>query len=537
MTSLVTAMGAQNMINKYLLLSGLACTSFYCQESFANDDLQNEIPYPFYQVQKSADGQQNKLTALNSGIASLQARIDIIRKAKKNIEVEYFIYALDQSSKLFTVELVKAAKRGVKVRILVDKSVTIFELDEYYAKALREKGIEVKYYNTAATIRLSSMNFRNHRKLLSVDDKYAITGGRNIEDDYFDLSPKYNFLDRDVLIEGPMARTLRDSFDQYFENRISEAPQFPTRPADFIRKRKSTANGKSTVTRKVSNKRNVDEYLERTKKAQDFLVDDNSNQKLLEKVASIGKPILYNSKSHICPELTYATDRPGGTFLKRLVDDYSDDYRYLRKVFNKKVSSTNKHLYLSSPYILNNRRSRKLMKDLLDRKVEITMYTNSLASTDAVYVAANLYKDVFRWARMGMNTHVHSSLYHDEATTKLDDSVKEARWGTHSKTQIYESLNSMGELETEIMVGTYNIDNRSNHYNSEMGVFCKGSEGYSKDVKDNMLDRLKHSYQIHGNRTATNSSGDRVAVLGKNPDGKFTTVLVALPAWLLKFLL
>ena len=66
--------------------------------------------------------------------------LEIIRKAKNNKEIEYFIYALDDSSKILTAELVKAAERGVKVRVLVDKSSTVFQQDEYYAQALKEAG-------------------------------------------------------------------------------------------------------------------------------------------------------------------------------------------------------------------------------------------------------------------------------------------------------------------------------------------------------------------------------------------------------------
>lgn len=510
-------------------------TSFAANEG---DDklLSDMIPYPFYDVQKVSEGQSNYLTVLNSGIASLEKRLEMIRSAKEHIEVEYFIYALDKSSKLITLELVKAAERGVKVRVLVDKSGTIFQLDEYYAKALAEKGVEVRYYNAAALIRISSINFRNHRKLISVDDRIAITGGRNVEDDYYDLSEHYNFVDRDVVVEGEMVKTMRDSFDYFFEDKIVERPTLPERPADMVEKTVRRAAGKVKYKKMVDNSKAVAKYEEKMQNARNFVTENEADLELAASVASLATPILNKKEKHLCPEVTYSTDKPGGNFFTRLVEKYSDDYRFLRKTLHDKISRTNHKLYLSSPYILNNMKTRKLMNHLLDNNVEITMYTNSLASTDAVYIAANLYKDIFRWSRMGMQTYVHSGAVLNNVDT-LDDTIQKARWGTHSKTQIYDSLNADGELESEVMIGTYNIDNRSNHYNTEMAIFCKGNEGFTRDVRESVQKRLDNAYKVHGNRTATDSKGNRVSVFGTQKKGLKLAALIALPSWLLKFLL
>ena len=211
------------MSMKKTLLAVLVTSSVAFAGGPSKESKRTEIvPKPFFEVQKIEDGLVNKMTLIETGVEGLKDRLDLIRKAEKNIEVEYFIYNHDQSSKLLTLELVKAAERGVKVRVLVDASVAVLELDKYYVEQMEAKGIDVKYYNTASIIRVSSIQFRNHRKLLSVDDKYAITGGRNVEDDYYDLSPEYNFMDRDVLVEGPIVKTMRESFDEFFNHKISD---------------------------------------------------------------------------------------------------------------------------------------------------------------------------------------------------------------------------------------------------------------------------------------------------------------------------
>lgn len=491
------------------------------------------IPHPFYDVQTSSEGKRNDMMILNSGIASLEKRLEIIRKAKRNIEVEYFIYGLDSSSKIFTQELIKAARRGVKVRILVDKSSTIFELDEFYAKALSDVGVEVRYYNAAAMIRVSSINFRNHRKLLSVDDLYAITGGRNIEDDYFDFSETYNFVDRDVYVQGDIVKTMRESFDKFFENEIVEVPEVPEKPSEFKMK---VYRERGSIIRKrkmVPNTKALEEYHSKVKKAQDFLILTPEELDLAKRAQKLGRKILSKKKMYECPITTFSTDRPGGNFTTRLMEEYSDDYRFLRKtLFDKGVKAT-KGIVVSSPYMINHPKSQDLYIHLLENNLDVTLYTNSMASTDALYVAANLYRTVFNWASLGIKTYIHSGEYIHETET-LSEGVKKAQWGTHSKTQLYEyhdpSLN-------EFMIGTFNVDNRSNHYNTEMALFCQGSSELFKEVKDSIENRMAHGYLIHKDFSATDKNGNSKSVFGANKDQLLKMSLMAIPSWLLNLLL
>ena len=486
--------------------------------------LSDAIPYPFHEVQKTADGKNNELTILNSGIASLKLRLDMIRRAQNQIEVEYFIYGLDRSSKIITQELVLAAQRGVKVRILIDKSAAVFVFNEYYAKALSEKNIEVRYYNAAPLIQVSTIQFRNHRKLLSVDDKEAITGGRNLGDDYYDLSPKFNFIDTDVYVKGDIVSTMRKTFDAYFESNISEKPDFPKMPRNA-----NIVSG----TRNQNNafKRLMKTYLEKTEAAKSFLVRTEQDENDIKKIDEIGEPILNNLKSHICPETTFTTDRPGATFINRLIEKYSDDYRFVRKTLYDKISTVDKSLLLVSPYMINNRYSHSLMDELLVNKVEINLYTNSLASTDAVYVAANLYLDINKWKKEGLNIHVHAGQYLNE-TPAFDDSIKNAKWGLHTKAHVYERSDS-----SEIMIGTYNIDNRSNHYNSEMAIFCKGNDELTSELKSSIQDRMREGLEITPDRSAIDKHGNKTSAMGIDPDNKLLMRLITLPSWFLKFLL
>lgn len=494
------------------VLSG--CNLVYWDEDFDSyHELSKTNPYPYHQVDvydPKTDHNRNEIQVLNSGVVALQMRIDMIRRAQRSIEVEYFIFSPDLSGKIIVQELVVAAKRGVNVRLLIDKSATVFEFDEFYAQALKQYNIEVRYYNAAPIYYISTINFRNHRKLLVVDDREAITGGRNIENDYFDLSTHYNFLDRDLYVEGSIVPAMRTSFDAFYDHSISERFQTPQKPTYRVELQK---------------------YERRIAQAADFLASNEAERAARIKIEAIARPLLLQKKRYLCPETTFTTDAPGGSFWTRFKDPYSDNYRFLRKTIFDKVMSVDQELILASPYLLNNRKSEHLMQTMLDKQVKLTLYTNSLSSTDASYVAAQLYQHVYDWQKLGITTYVHAGEWLAETDVVFPE-TKLARWGMHAKTQVYKRSNG-----NEVMVGTYNIDNRSNHYNTEMGLFCKGNNDLVQAIESSILSRAQQGYTIIAENEAIDNRGNKVNVYGAgNPD--ITKMkYMWLPSWMFNFLL
>ncbi len=474
----------------------------------ASSKLGEVIPYPFYEVQEN---QSNKVMVIDSGVAALELRLQMIRRAQKNIEVEYFIYNTDIAAKIFTRELVEAAKRGVKVRILIDKNFATFKFNTYYAAELAPFGIEVKYYNNAPIVKISTVQFRNHRKLLSIDDTEAITGGRNIGDDYFDISHEFNFYDRDIYVTGPMAKVMRESFDQFFNHKIS-----------VKLKRKE---------RNENNEVRASKWDAKVAKAKAFLEESPEETLIRSRMADVGVKVLETYKLHDCPTATFSTDAPGANFKSRLQQKYLDKFRFLRQTLAEKTLEVNKAFTLSSPYMIHNGRTRKVMKHLLGNKVDINVYTNSLASTDAVYVAANLYLYIKAWARAGIKIFLHDGKFLNDVPAMSAEAEK-ARWGTHDKSQVYES-----NTHTEVMIGTYNIDNRSNFYNTEMALFCRGNDELSLEVKDSILRRAKKGIQIQPDGTGIDGEGKPLNIYGASKNKVLMMKLITLPSWLLNFLL
>lgn len=486
------------------------------------DSTDNEDLYPYRQNLHS----NHPMQILNSGIGALWARVDMIRRANETLELEYFIFNTDKASRIILRELEAAAKRGVKIRLLVDKSAAVFVLDEFFAEALKKKKIEVRYYNAASIIQISTVQFRNHRKMISRDGVEAITGGRNIADEYFDLSETFNFLDRDVWVEGPIVATMVETFDRFWKSDIVETPVKPEAPIKFA--------GDRIVSRKEKQKREV-QHRERTRRfkakrkyAHRFLRDNKKeDSKALLFAESYGKKALAKTKKHTCPHVGFATDREGGDFAKRVSsEDYHLNYRLLRKEIAKWLDYIETEVTLDSPYFLNNSRSREALEKMLESGQKVNILTNSLGSTDAIYVSTVFAEEVRGYTPLdNFSAYIYTGHFSNESEL-MNDEIKNAVWGTHSKTIVFN--------DQAVMVGTFNIDNRSSYYNTEMAIFCNESKEIRDDVMDNIKLRMKHSKKLGKNGRPE----DGTALLANSSfTKKLLYFFLKVPASLLKFLL
>src|SRR3954463_1804239 len=174
----------------------------------------------------------HSIAHFDQGAASFNRRLELIASARRSIALEFFIYDVDDASRLLTQALIRKAREGVQVRILVDFSAPVFQLKPAYARLLSEAGVQVRYYNTSAFYRLVSVQHRSHRKLLIIDGTTVMTGGRNIGNDYFDLSERYNFLDSDLEVSGPIVKTVLQSFEVYWNSQLASLPASDPAPDD-----------------------------------------------------------------------------------------------------------------------------------------------------------------------------------------------------------------------------------------------------------------------------------------------------------------
>lgn len=169
-------------------------------------------------------------TIIDEGEVSLVARLNLIRSATRSIDLQTYIFDKDDSARLVLDELLAAARRGVKVRVLIDQLSAISDLQILGALASSHQNFELRVYNpTFGKARLNYFDYagsvlccfrrfnqRMHNKLLVIDDALGVVGGRNYQDDYYDWDSEYNFRDRDVLVAGPEVREMATNFDAFW---------------------------------------------------------------------------------------------------------------------------------------------------------------------------------------------------------------------------------------------------------------------------------------------------------------------------------
>ena len=484
----------------------------------AEDDALSDITdlYPY----RVTSYDKNDMQIINNGIAALYARIDLIRRAEKTIDLEYFIFNHDSAGRIILKELAEAAKKGVRVRVLVDKSKAVLELDEYYARVLKNHNIELRYYNAASILRLSSVQFRNHRKLIIRDGVEAITGGRNIADEYFNLSSTFNFFDRDIWISGELTQAMQDSFNLYWDSKIVQIPRFVEAPKINERlEDQQLAFGQYESKLKTFN--------DKTLEAESIFSENISDDHALSFALSFGQEKLKETNKYHCPQAAFATDREGASFWQRIKSHhYHENFRLLRKEIAKWMTKANHEVILDSPYFLEDKNSRIVMNDLLSRNVKITILTNSLASTDAIYVSTVFNNVVANYTPNPLfNAYIMKGEFTNDSLLFNDD-IRKADWGTHAKTIVYN--------EDSFMVGTFNIDNRSNFYNTEMALFCSGSAGLTQDILKDI--EIKKEYSHHLGADGKPDDGSKL-LEGATLKKKVLYFLLKIPASIMQFLM
>jgi cardiolipin synthase A/B len=146
---------------------------------------------------------------LKNGIEAFPAMFTAIDRASKFIALEMYIVSDNETGQVFRDHLIDAARRGVRVRVLID-SWGSWNLPDSFWKGLRLAGGKVRWFHPLSK---GLFPFRNHRKLLLLDDDIAYLGGLNISDEYFrGANNERPWRDNALEIVGPEVARLRRSF-------------------------------------------------------------------------------------------------------------------------------------------------------------------------------------------------------------------------------------------------------------------------------------------------------------------------------------
>lgn len=474
----MTIEGAIKKIFKYLMVAtlslylffilGLATINWWMTKSSGSEE----------GVQANSK-ETHSISLYNSGFQSLYSRLELIKQAKTSIELEFFIFNLDEASRLLTQALIERAQQGIEVRLLVDFSAPVFQLKPIYARYLRKYGVQVRYYNTSAAYRLLSMQHRSHRKLLIVDGAAVITGGRNIGNEYFDLSQDYNFLDTDIELRGPIVQAIKKSFNLYWDSSLS-------RIADEIEKEMTS---------------------EELELAKSFFSEKKSDAQILEKVTMFGGQ--QGAKSYPCHDVTFVTDIP----------NQGESNRRVYQAIARELADAKSEVVAESPYFVIKQEGYDILKAATSRGVKLNFLTNGLYSTDASYSVASLFFNVKWLAKTNMELRIfEGDSIETQAERPKDGELSGAkRWGLHSKRAVID--------RATILVGTYNIDPRSANLNSELMVICRNQIDLAQELLADIAARSQRSKIV-----IQNGNYNRLHILTGASYNQITKLFLLLPA-------
>ena len=175
-------------------------------------------------------GTESGFLLLESGEDALIARLALANLAGRSLDLQTYIFDFDESGKIVLDRLLAAADRGVAVRLLLDDMAVQAHEKEWKAVD-RHPNVDVRSFNPFRLREpsyveqlieylgsFSRLNHRMHNKVLVADSSWTLVGGRNVADDYFDVSPTANFRDLDLLATGPIAAAAATEFDRYWNS-------------------------------------------------------------------------------------------------------------------------------------------------------------------------------------------------------------------------------------------------------------------------------------------------------------------------------
>lgn len=437
---------------------------------------------------KSATEDQHHVTLVDIGEQSLKARLHLIRAATKSIELQNFLFRRDQTGALVINELVQAARRGVRVRVLFDQLFTVSELDYLAGLALEHSNFEVRLYNPvfnkARTTKVSMLggvtccfkktNQRMHNKLQVIDGVVGLIGGRNIADRYFDFDTDYDFKDREVLVYGRVASEMVASFEHFWSSETTVETGYLRDVAPLI----------------VADEYYAVENFEVADRLRPLL-KDIVNQRLMHE--------LFVEPAHQVDSVGYYYDLPHDG------DNPGVSHADITVGLHAILAEAEHSVIIQSPYLVLSRRSRELFKTLRNEHpdMELVFSTNSLAATDAFSAYSLTHKHKKHYIKtLGFDVYEFRPYAQDAAEffPRMPLLIKEKKNGINSGSIPAVGPNPALEMpgpRTGLhaksfvidghisMVGSHNLDPRGEGFNTENGVIIY-DEGFAQELEDSI---------------------------------------------------
>lgn len=395
---------------------------------------------------------------LDDGIEALAARLLLAEQAEKSIDLQYYLIKDDQVGRALLHALLRAADRGVRVRLLLDDVFTK-GYDAGMATLERHPNFEIRIYNPfnrgfagralGSVADFGRINRRMHNKSFTVDNQVTILGGRNIADEYFAARADANFGDLDVIGIGPVVQDVSDMFDLYWNHETAlPVAAFYDKPSadpetDMQQLRKRLANAYSDMPNGKYRDAVVDRYTA---------------------FARAGTEIFRWSDY----QLVFDSPDKG-------LNSGSREFKQISHELLEELLRAERQLIIISPYFVPRKRGIEVLAGQQASGIDITVITNSLAANNQLSVHGGYAPARKPLLKAGVR------IYEARPDSVIAGSELVAASGAkatlHMKAFIVDS--------SAVFIGSFNFDPRSANLNTEMGVIIRDSE-----VAESMAKRI-----------------------------------------------
>jgi putative cardiolipin synthase len=401
--------------------------------------------------QAAAHRDQSGVRLVARGVDGLLLRTQIVRAAERSLDIQYFMFVEDHTGKLLLESVLRAADRGVRVRLLIDdlNSFQRPQIQDTLAALNDHRNIEIRLFNplqyrgdVALLQRIDRLvsapriNHRMHNKLLLADGAIAVIGGRNVSDEYFDTgTPAIRFGDLDAVVIGAVVPDLARSFDDFWNSALAvpaEAVAPPATASEEIETRQTLRD-----SRAESDMTDVVRRLD----AGDPLAGMLSGRAPFSwgRASVIADP----AERAIAPRNTFVspTARELGTRMKEVTSE----------------------LVIISPYFIPGTAGLATIDDLRQRNVRVRVLTNSLASTDVpmVHSAYRRYRAPLIEAGVEI-AEVRPAPGSPQPEHSYGSGASGAPFALHAKAYVFD--------RQRVFIGSANLDPRSLELNTEVGI-------------------------------------------------------------------
>lgn len=498
---------------KSLLVTGLIAAFAGC--STLPRAVEREPSYAISQAQSTGlsqlfaeeiveHGSKSGFLPLIAGRDAYNARIALIGLAENTLDLQYYLWAGDLTGRAMLYEVLAAAERGVRVRLLLDDIHTDDGLS--FAAVDAHPKIEVRVFNPFGwrgprllswLVDGARLNRRMHNKTLIADNTLSVTGGRNIGDHYFAIDPHSNFRDLDLLAVGPATHAISLSFDDYWNSEWA----YPIDAVDGEAGDVDPQNVLKLLDAWIVSQAHFP-FMRKPEPGQLRNLLDGFRKDLKWGNAQV----LYDSPKKIAAE-----DSSG---VAAFVFDSSH--------------RVDEELLMEVSYLIPGDRGVQQLRELVERGVSVKVLTNSLATND-ITAAHSGYLN-YRKALLRAGVEIHE-LRPDAAAEQERRTLLASRSlaHLHTKAFVYD--------RNRVFVGSLNIDPRSISLNTEMGILVE-SPALAAEIRRLIEEGMQpeNSYELFFTEEGVLwyvEGPEQEQMLGVDPDtGAWERFLARILSWL-----